>query len=135
MLKPAAGWRQSQHHESEPGTMSKGLDNLKHIVVLMMENRSFDHMLGAAKIPGLDGLTGSETNPDSTGAAVPVMPLADFQGQLDPDPDHHFAAVDLQIFNGNNADPRVPNMQGFINSYFQQRKDTAHSQKIMYYFT
>jgi phospholipase C len=26
--------------------MSVGLDNLKHIVVLMMENRSFDHMLG-----------------------------------------------------------------------------------------
>jgi phospholipase C len=29
--------------------MSKGLDNLKHIVVLMMENRSFDHMLGFLK--------------------------------------------------------------------------------------
>ena len=27
--------------------MSKGLENLKHVVVLMMENRSFDHMLGA----------------------------------------------------------------------------------------
>ena len=33
--------------------MSKGLDNLKHIVVLMMENRSFDHMLGGLeeKVP------------------------------------------------------------------------------------
>ena len=29
--------------------MPQGLDNLKHIVVLMMENRSFDHMLGALK--------------------------------------------------------------------------------------
>jgi phospholipase C len=117
--------------------MSQGLDKLKHIVVLMMENRSFDHMLGAMKHtdPRIDGLSGSETNPDSTGAAAAVKPLADFQGQLDPDPDHGFAAVDLQIFNGNNANPRVPNMQGFINSYFQQRRDTAHSQKIMYYFT
>ena len=26
--------------------MPPGLDNLKHLVVLMMENRSFDHMLG-----------------------------------------------------------------------------------------
>jgi phospholipase C len=26
--------------------MSAGLDNLKHIVVLMMSGRSFDHMLG-----------------------------------------------------------------------------------------
>ena len=24
-----------------------GIQNLKHVVVLMMENRSFDHMLGA----------------------------------------------------------------------------------------
>lgn len=29
--------------------MSKGLDNLKHIVVLVMENRSFDHMLRSLK--------------------------------------------------------------------------------------
>ena len=29
--------------------MPPGLDNLKHIVVLMMENRSFDHMLGYLK--------------------------------------------------------------------------------------
>jgi phospholipase C len=117
--------------------MPQGLDKLKHIVVLMMENRSFDHMLGAMKHgdPRIDGLTGNESNPDSTGTAATVQPLADFQGQLDPDPNHHFAAVDLQIFNGNNANPRVPNMQGFVNSYFQQRQDTAHSQKIMYYFT
>jgi phospholipase C len=29
--------------------MPPGLDNLQHIVVLMMENRSFDHMLGSLK--------------------------------------------------------------------------------------
>ena len=29
--------------------MSVGLDGLKHIVVLMLENRSFDHMLGSLK--------------------------------------------------------------------------------------
>ena len=117
--------------------MPPGLDKLKHIVVLMMENRSFDHMLGAMKRtdPRIDGLDGTESNPDSTGAMIAVQPMADFQGQLDPDPSHHFSAVDLQIFNGNNASPRVANMQGFINSYFQQRRDTAHSQKIMYYFT
>jgi phospholipase C len=32
--------------------MPRGLDNLKHIVVLMMENRSFDHMLGDLKKDG-----------------------------------------------------------------------------------
>jgi phospholipase C len=35
-------------------------DNIKHIVVLMMENRSFDHMLGAlrAKDPDLKPASG-----------------------------------------------------------------------------
>ena len=118
--------------------MPPGLANLRHIVVLMMENRSFDHMLGALKAQDarIDGLTGTESNPDTTGAAVTVQPLADVQGQLDPDPDHHFPAVDLQIFGGvpANTPARAPNMQGFVKSYFNQRRDVAHSQKIMYNF-
>src|SRR5262245_4064769 len=98
-----------------------GRDKLKHIVVLMMENRSFDHMLGALKAqdPRIDGLTGGETNPDTGGADVSVEPDAEFQGQLDPDPDHHFPGVDLQIFNGDLTPDRVPTMKGFVKSYFQ----------------
>jgi phospholipase C len=109
-----------------------GLDNLRHLVVLMMENRSFDHMLGALKAvdPRIDGLTGNEGNLDTKGNVVKVQPLADYQGQLDPDPDHDFDAVDQQIFDGGTT----PTMQGFIKNYFLQRKDVAHSQKIMYYF-
>src|ERR1700741_4497329 len=97
-----------------------GLDNLRHLVVLMMENRSFDHMLGSLKAVDsrIDGVTDQLSNPDTTGNPVKAQALADFQGQLDPDPDHHFPAVDLQIFNG---DPnRVANMQGFVKSYFNQ---------------
>jgi phospholipase C len=72
--------------------MSKGLDSLEHVVVLMMENRSFDHMLGGLslvtengrkKYPNINGLTGSESNSDTKGAIVKVQPN-------DPDPDHHF---------------------------------------------
>ena len=116
--------------------MPPGLDNLRHIVVLMMENRSFDHMLGSltAIDPRIDGVTAQLSNPDTTGASVNPQPLAQFQGQLDPDPDHHFPAVDLQIFGGDTSDGRQPNMQGFIKSYFNQQEDVAHSQKIMYYF-
>jgi phospholipase C len=101
-----------------------------------MENRSFDHMLGSLKKqnPAIDGLAGDETNPDSTGAKIPVQPLAQFQGQLDPDPDHHFPGVDLQIFGGQQGDNRKPNMQGFIQSYYQQQRNTDQSHKIMYYF-
>ena len=113
-----------------------GLDKLKHIVVLMMENRSFDHMLGALKAtdPRIDGLDGTQFNPDTTGALAPAQPLAQFQGQLDPDPDHHFPGVDLQIFNGDTTPGRVATMQGFVKSYFSQRKDVKHSRKIMYNF-
>jgi len=70
--------------------MPTGLDQLQHIVVLMMENRSFDHMLGSLKAVDnrIDGVTDQLNNPDTTGAPVKPQPRAEFQGQLDPDPDH-----------------------------------------------
>jgi phospholipase C len=118
--------------------MPPGLDNLQHIVVLMMENRSFDHMLGSLKAVDarIDGITNQDPygNPDTTGAMVQPQPLAQFQAQLQPDPDHHFPAVDLQIFGGDTSPNRVANMQGFVKSYFNQQRDVGHSQKIMYYF-
>lgn len=125
--------------------MSVGVDKLKHIVVLMMENRSFDHMLGGLslvmeggqkKYPGINGLTGNESNPDTAGTAIKVQPNAKFQSQLDPDPDHHFPGVDLQIFGDAAAGPaRVANMQGFVKDYFTQTNDVNRSHNIMYYFT
>src|SRR5215831_19480659 len=124
--------------------MNAGLNNLKHIVVLMMENRSFDHMLGGLslvreggkqKYPGINGLTGNESNPDAQGNIVKVQPNAKFQGQLDPDPDHHFPGVDLQIFGVPPGPGRVANMQGFVKDYFQQTNDVRRSHNIMYYFT
>jgi phospholipase C len=114
-----------------------GLDNLKHIVVLMMENRSFDHMLGAlmAQDNRIDGVSNNFSNPDMNGDPIVEQPLAEFQSQLDPDPDHHFPGVDLQIFGGVPPGPgRVANMQGFVKSYYQQQQNVAQSHKIMYYF-
>jgi phospholipase C len=97
-----------------------------------MENRSFDHMLGALKAvdPRIDGLDGTESNPDSTGAIVKVSPTAAYRGQLTPDPNHDFAPVDHQIFNGG----VTPTMQGFVTSYFEQLRDVKHSRAIMNYF-
>ena len=125
--------------------MTAGLDSLKHIVVLMMENRSFDHMLGGLslvlengkkKYPKINGLTGNESNPDTKGTVVKVQPNARFQGQLDPDPDHHFPGVDLQIFGGSPVGPgRVANMQGFVRDYVMQTNDVNRSHNIMSYFT
>jgi len=112
--------------------MPPGLDSLKHIVVLMMENRSFDHLLGSLKAVDsrIDGLTGTESNPDTSGGVATVAPLAQYQSQLDPDPNHDFAPVNRQIFNGG----ATATMAGFVSSYFEQRRDVKHSRKIMYYF-
>jgi phospholipase C len=65
--------------------MAKGAARIEHFVVLMLENRSFDNLLGYyAKKTGLDVLTGAETNPvdpnpgpgDPPRPAVPVSPTA-----------------------------------------------------------
>jgi phospholipase C len=116
--------------------MSAGLDNLKHVVVLMMENRSFDHMLGALKAVDsrINGLTGSESNLDTTNEPAKVSPQAQFQSQLDPDPDHHFPAVHKQLYFGTPGPPAAPSMNGFVQSYFDQQRDVNHSRKIMFYF-
>lgn len=118
--------------------MTLGLAAMKHLVVLMMENRSFDHMLGALNgvnavngVGGIDGLTGNETNPDINGNPVKVDSKARYQGQLDPDPDHHFAAVHKQIFDGGTTS----SMRGFVKSYYDQQHDLQQSKKIMYYFS
>jgi phospholipase C len=112
------------------------LDNLQHLVVLMMENRSFDHMLGGLKkqYPKINGLAGNEANPDTTGAMVQVTATAQFEGQLKEDPDHHFPGVDLQIFGGSQASDRTATMQGFIKSYFTQVNNVKTSRAIMSYF-
>ncbi|HEY0795672.1 MAG TPA: alkaline phosphatase family protein [Acidisarcina sp.] len=115
-----------------------GIQALQHIVVLMMENRSFDHMLGGLKATHdyIDGLTGDETNLDTTGAQIKVQPLAEYQSQLDPDPNHHFAAVNLQIFGDPQNGPPLPaTMSGFVKSYFNQQQNTKHSADILYYFS
>ena len=40
--------------------MGSALANIKHVIVLMFENRSFDHLLGA--MPGVDGVFDTNGN-------------------------------------------------------------------------
>jgi phospholipase C len=63
--------------------MSVNLEKFDHIIVLMMENRSFDHMLGYLSLPedlggknrsDVDGLTGDESN-SLEGVDYPVFHL------------------------------------------------------------
>jgi len=117
--------------------MASGRDALRHIVVLMMENRSFDHMLGDLKKVDsrIDGLDGTESNPDSNGDEITVQPNAEYQSQLQPDPGHHFEDTRLQVFGIDDDSGSDPNMKGFIKAYFNKRNDVKNSHNIMSYFT
>lgn len=91
---------------------------IKTVVVLCMENRSFDHMLGFMKRlnPEIDGLTGTESNPLSlTDPAAGVVTVSDQAPYIDPaDPGHSYQAIALQIF-GSHTDTTAnpPPMSGF----------------------
>ena len=102
---------------------------IEHVVVVMLENRSFDNMLGGL-YPSLTrdglyrGLRGDESNP------VPGAPAATvFQGADDadtwicpyPDPGELFEDMNLQLFG--QADPppgATPTMKGFAANYASQ---------------
>jgi phospholipase C len=109
---------------------------IEHFVVLMLENRSFDHMLGFSGVPGIDGLTGAETNPDTTGAPVNVSNDAQYIGDYEPDPGHELFDVNVQIFSNQQAAPgAAPPMQGFIQSYFQVCNDPNRAKTVMKCFS
>jgi len=72
---------------------------IEHIVLVMMENRSFDHIMGW--LPGAEGKQAGLTYTDETGTAYSTYPLApDYQGCDHPDPAHDYAAGRIEYNNG-----------------------------------
>ncbi|HXM41338.1 MAG TPA: alkaline phosphatase family protein [Bryobacteraceae bacterium] len=107
------------------------LSAINHIVVLMLENRSFDHMLGflyadAGNVSPagqpFEGLTGQESNAGADGTAVQVF-------QIDPtganayfmpgaDPGEGYTATNSQLFGSNDAPtPPVAKNNGFVTDF------------------
>ena len=114
--------------------MPAGLDNLKHLVVLMMENRSFDHMLGFLQSDTypIEGLAAVPANPPAIGEEpVPVTSDARASGDLNPDPGHDFANVNVQIFGNPQGVAGQDSMQGFVRDYALVSNDPAHGANIM----
>jgi phospholipase C len=69
------------------------------VVVLMMENRSFDHLLGW--LPGADGKQAGLTYADDKGSPHTTYRLApDFQGCRSHDPKHDWQSVERQYDGG-----------------------------------
>ena len=107
------------------------LGAIEHIVVLMLENRSFDHMLGvlyadeANRSPAGDpfeGLTGTESNTDANGAEVTVFKIdpAKPSAYLMPgcNPGEGYSATNLQLFGADPAPtPPVATNSGFITNF------------------
>ncbi len=109
--------------------MANQLGSIEHVVQLMLENRSFDHMLGflyadsANVSPATNqpfaGLTGTETVPDANGDPVAVYRLqADTPGLYfmpGADPGEGFAATNVQLFGTPTpAASQVATNQGFV---------------------
>ncbi len=115
-------------HDFSPSTLA----NIEHIVVLTMENRSFDHMLGYLSLPvenggmgrsEVDGLKGGEFN-SNKGQNFPSYEL---QGTLfAPGPSNGYESMH-QSFNG-------VMMDGFAKSYAEQNGD-ALAGNVMGYYT
>jgi phospholipase C len=77
---------------------------IEHVFVLMLENRSFDHMLGFSGITGSDAVTGAATAIDRlsgaesnslNGQTYTVSPGADYR--MPTDPNHEFLDVLHQL--------------------------------------
>jgi phospholipase C len=110
----------------DDATALERLMKLQHIVVVMMENRSFDSMLGylkQAELTEVDGLDGTESNPGPDGEPVEVFvwgeedtvfhPPEDHTGKI-LDPCHGKTCVQEQLSNDNT---------GFVKSFVATRKD------------
>ncbi len=108
---------------------------IKHVFVLMLENRSFDHMLGFSGITGtdaatgqptaIDGLTGTESN-TYNGVVYPVVRGA--PDRAPHDPPHGFPGVIEQLC-GEGATyvsgapfPPIDN-SGYVSAYARSHPD------------
>ena len=117
----------------DPATSAK-FQGIKRFVVLMLENRSFDHLLGYLKAtnPNVMGLTGNEFNqmePNSPASPkINVSRASTFVMTFDPG--HEFYDVQVQLYGPlANTDPSLPpianlpsapaQMTGFISSAVQ----------------
>jgi phospholipase C len=130
--RPAEVVQQSLPQAGDP--YLQNLRKVDHIVILMMENRSFDHLLGYLSLSGgrndVDGLKGKETNiyrPGGTGApvTVPVRHLTSTAMEQGQDPCHSGQCVDRQVSKGNT---------GFVQNYHDTHPNDPDPGIVMGYF-
>jgi phospholipase C len=115
------------------------LGGIEHVVVLMLENRSFDCMLGKLypSDPSFEGLRGSESNL-WLNQPVTVWPVSGDALDLrtacipDPDPGELFSDMNMQLFDGPVQGTAA--MSGFVQNYMSQKPVPADYRAPMHYF-
>ncbi len=104
-------------------------DEIQHVVVLMLENQSFDRLLGFVRLDDasqrIDGVTGDETMPAALEDPARVVRLergtAPALYITDPTPGHQFEDIAVQVFGQPRVpDPPTPTMNGFVDNYARQ---------------
>ncbi|HEX7936209.1 MAG TPA: alkaline phosphatase family protein [Paraburkholderia sp.] len=104
-------------------------DPIRHVVVLLMENHSFDQMLGCLDEvhPDLDGVRNAATKTNADGKGHTFSPRPTRERQMKLDPDHEHSAVLIQI-DGDNS--------GFVRSFAKgyPKSSLAARQDIMGYY-
>jgi phospholipase C len=112
--------------EAKPQTQPVGavlpspeLSGIEHIVVVMMENRSFDHLLGW--MPNANGLQAGLSYPNNNGVLVPTQRLNYYVGCSHPDPDHSYAGGRSE-YDGGKMDGwlRTSTNDSFCIGYYEQ---------------
>jgi phospholipase C len=117
--------------------------DMKHVVVLMLENRSFDCMLGELYQPSesFDGLCGTERNIWHQGAedqtiAVWTDPTGGPASMVAPNPDPGELFTDIAVQLHGNPGFASP-MGGFVDNYMSQPSGQTPPtpNAVMHYFT
>ncbi len=98
-------------------------DKITNVFVLMMENHSFDHILGYSKIKGKDAITGADTEINGlTGTETNSYNGKDYVVKNDADacmpsdPGHEFLDTKEQLCGQNGTYPAIDN-SGFVLNY------------------
>ena len=110
-----------------PDPTVDNLARIDHIVVLMLENRSFDHMLGYLKLEAglpVDGLEASMSNMHA-GKTYRVHHLKSTKLTADQDPPHRAADVKEQL-QGSNG--------GFVANYARRNVQDPNPGTVMGYY-
>src|SRR5207244_5468033 len=115
-----------------PGPPSPNTSGIDHIVVLCMENRSFDHFLGW--VPGADGRQAGLSYPDDKGNLHPTHHLQDWQGCGFNDPDHSYEGGRIQLAGGRMNGFRKGSNDDYALGYYTEA-DLATTASLVHNFT